>query len=414
MNSDPAIDCFCECNEDINEPLIECPICKKSQHIACIPPMLLDAIRYFCLKCMFKYVDPLFHQMTILLPPCTLDEKKNIFKFHTKITSNSIILIRCIKFEDNKYELKWPNNCSITINEHSIVKLMTPQFNEPIVFVQNPSMLEKCFFTNNAFVFTGILFDLPSIENDLTIRLNHNNRENKLYIIDVEQVSILDNNEQIMKYIETVNTKPRMFELLQNIVEVSELINANDIYSDSEPITVPARGFLCEHLSVFDLVKFLNMNENRVGKRCPICQKLMIKIYIDGFIQAKIKEDKYRRNTHYFIKADYSFIEAFDENHQGSERDIKEDNISPNIIIKEDRMDIDEEPVQEMVPKRNQPQRENVVKIPEKKDLRKEVKKKGKKEKNEEREKKINYLFKNVIPHMKYAVFLNDYINKDN
>ena len=64
------------------------------------------------------------------------DEKKNIFKFHTKITSNSIILIRCIKFEDNKYELKWPNNCSITINEHSIVKLMPPQFNEPIVFVQ--------------------------------------------------------------------------------------------------------------------------------------------------------------------------------------------------------------------------------------------------------------------------------------
>ena len=133
-----------------------------------------------------------------------------------------------------------------------------------------------------------------------------------------------------------------------------------------------------------------------------------------AFIQAKIKEDKYRRNTHYFIKADYSFIEALDENHQGGERDIKEDNISPNIIIKEDRMDIDEEPVQEMVPKRNQPQRENVVKIPEKKDLRKEVKKKGNKEKNEEREKKINYLFKNVIPHMKYAVFLNDYINKDN
>ena len=46
--------------------------------------------------------------------------------------------------------------------------------------------------------------------------------------------------------------------------------------------------------------------------------------------------------------------------------------------------------------------------------MNEEGKKKGKKEKNEEREKKINYLFKNVIPHMKYAVFLNDYINKDN
>ena len=419
MNSDPAIDCLCECNEDINEPLIECPICKKSQHRPCIPPMLLEAKRYFCLKCMFKYVEPSFYQMQILLPPSTLDEKKNIFKFNTKITSNSIILIRCITFEDNKYELKWPNNCSITINDHNVVKVMTPQSNEPIVFVQNPSMLEKCFFTDNLFVFTGFLFDLPGVKNVLTIKLTHNNRENKLYIIDVEQVAILDNNEQIMKYIETVNTKPRLFELLKIMPEVSELINAHDVYSDSEPITVPARGFLCEHLSVFDLVRFLNMNENRVGKYCPICHKLMVKIYIDGFIQSKIKEDKYKRNTQYFIKADYSMIEAFDQNHQGSERVVKEDNVTPNIIIKEDRMDIDEEPDNMVVPKkevskRYQTQRENLVTIPEKKEMKKEVKKKGKKEKNEEREKKINYLFKNVIPHMKYAVFLNDYINKDN
>lgn len=420
MNSNHSIDCICGSSEDNSPSLIKCPICNNSQHRKCIPSILLKADKYLCMKCLFKYSDPFISTLKLLLPPTVLEGKKEKFNFGTTITSNSVILIRCmICNENSNYEMRWPAGSSIFINDRPIIKALNNKDNdEPIVFVHNPSMIEKVPFTNNVYVFNQYIHEFSSRMNELEVKFSHSMPKDKLYIIQVEQAILLDSLEKVSKEIESVYQKDRMFELLNNNSVESERIHATDIYHDSEPIKVPARGYLCNHLSVFDLNKFLSSNKNIINKRCPICKKLMVKLYIDKFIKYKMDEDKLKKNTNYYIKGDYSKIEGYNDNveEKGSHIDEEENNLKNQEI--KDCMEIDEEPIKENL-KNEEDKKEDIKMIPQKDIIINDTcnivpRKKTKKEREEEKQRKINQLFNILLPQMKHVSFFNDYMNKDN
>ena len=116
------ISCFCDSNPyEVYPPssLIQCPLCFFYQHKKCIPEKIIQNSKYICYKCLFTYIDPLLQPIAPLIPPTLIKNKTSKFTFKTKIINTGFIIFRCISF-DSKYELNWPQNCVVSINNKSV------------------------------------------------------------------------------------------------------------------------------------------------------------------------------------------------------------------------------------------------------------------------------------------------------
>lgn len=50
-------------------------------------------------------------------------------------------------------------------------------------------------------------------------------------------------------------------------------------------LTIPVKGFYCEHMECFDLESFISMNTNFRSLKCPTCNKKAVDLYVDTLTQ---------------------------------------------------------------------------------------------------------------------------------
>lgn len=420
------ISCFCDSNPyEVYPPssLIQCPLCFFYQHKKCIPEKIIHNSKYICYKCLFTYIDPFLQPIAPLIPPTLIKNKTSKFTFKTKIINTGFIIFRCISF-DSKYELNWPQNCVVSINNKSLLslKLNTRAYNEPIILLHSESMRENCFFKKNTHVYTSFLFSSSSMDNTFELKITSQNMPNKLFYISADLVSIIENPRDIIRKIETVNIINRLCELTKSEENtcIKEIIEMIDIYTGVDYIKIPSRGYLCNHLSVFDLEKFLLMNSKTVKKVCPICHKAPGKLYIDGFLQKKLNENKYKKINKYMLSSDYSEIIEY-ENIE--DNNIKDDTIEiPIGTTHGSSVDKDDE-TNRMSPIYIEEGESEREKVPIEKELNfnnfhfENIEKRiepdrGNDKNSSELKQKINLFFQKLTPQFKYESFIVDYLNK--
>jgi hypothetical protein len=150
------------------------------------------------------------------------------------------------------------------------------------------------------------------------------------YIISIDIVTWNNPNDVITQtqIIHDVDTLRKLTKIEgTDCLATKERIDMLDCFTSADLIEKPSRGWFCTHLSVFDLEKWVKGNITKARKTCPICSKLVWKVYVDGFIYERMKRDKEMNiNIRYYdLESDYSKMEGIDEKCLGIKRERKEE-----------------------------------------------------------------------------------------
>lgn len=304
----------CICNNNIYKvitDMIRCDSCNYIQHIKCIKNAA-SMENYECPTCQFLKMDFKIKTVCTLLNPSLIENVSKISKFNFNLSKeafkiysnmgNIFLFIRCIRLDNTGYENHWPFNCTIGINQiqFNVQFKKTPprkmRDDTPILFYFN----EKCsYYKKDQFKLDNFLkFD----ENKLTISTNFEENQDDIYnyAVTVELVSIINDNNDIIKNIPSVsdiNIIRSRLKCTGNSIFYEEKINLFDIYNNNKMIKTPVRSINCQHLSVFDLGSYLSINSLSKNWNCPICRKKSVRLYKDDFLLKIINV-----NTHFILR----------------------------------------------------------------------------------------------------------------
>jgi len=247
-----------------------------------------------------------------------------------KDTRNFIaIIIRCLRLDEEGYEHHWPLNFSIAING-TILKILTlPKYpprsksrvDHPIIFYikEDDIIPQNNFHSYNReyfYLMTKYLNLNLNCKNliDLQCEFSKNDNDNYFYCYSIDLVEVFRNTEETIEkrtpLISDVN-KLKSYFIRNESILFSEKVNLIDCYTNSQRIKIPARSVNCSHLAVFDLFFFLTINRKNKTYDCPHCRKKATRLYIDGYIQTILNENKEIQEIHlspdYHIQSDEKF-----------------------------------------------------------------------------------------------------------
>ena len=350
--------CICD-NNSINKlkenEKIKCEICHYYQHISCISPSNKSQ-PYICPICQFKHFDPYLRVKYHFLIPQIIQKiftKKMILKFNLNDSifhmffpeNNDILLLRCLKLTEEGFSLEWPDKIRIFINDHqkeiySVDKnndVFKRQINEEIPFILNKHLTNNNNFFNNNMKYAFDYFKLNE-ENIIKIIFNSIENSNDKYIITLDFINMIDDVDKIIKNIKVINDINELKRLIKPNRDILEYILFVDLITKIDIIDYPARGWKCNHFQCFDLKIYLNMQKKTRRFCCPICNKKIGKVYIDGLMKKII--DKYSSKYEGVeINDNYEIVELFNKN---IKNEIKEDKIDNSINLLNDDDDNEE------------------------------------------------------------------------
>ena len=90
---------------------------------------------------------------------------------------------------------------------------------------------------------------------------------------------------------------------------VIEKVSLLDIYTDTDVITIPAKGWKCTHLSCFNLKTFLGFMEHTRLYKCPFCKQKVGLIFICNEMKDIIQKYYSKENYEIMLDSNYNVIE---------------------------------------------------------------------------------------------------------
>ncbi len=331
----------CPCGTDKilkkDKQKIQCSLCGYFQHVECIKNAN-KMLRYICPICQLNQSD-LFQKILYHLLPPSLYKYKPGKKIHTsysfipdfsfyksfeKINQKDqvFIIFRSLRLEEKGFSFHWPINSKILINNKTVLNLQEQgpktKLDRPIVFSFKNSIDKNEYQDKNIFPYDGIIFDIENYFKDirvnrLEISIDNNSKrdiDHYSYVISVDFCEIIKDVEDVISSIQIINDIENLRALLNKSINLSvlhEKVPLIDIYTKSDRIVLPARGFDCMHLPVFDLETFLIMNRRNKKFECPFCKRIANRLYIDGMILNYIKEEDKKENQKKVFLLDFNY-----------------------------------------------------------------------------------------------------------
>lgn len=318
----------CPCGENENRTkLMKCNICSSYQHAACVQPCD-KMIYYICPKCQIKNADIFlnvienryYSPIIKYLGRAEYKEKFNFvidkskLRFANSKKDKNFIVIRCLRFDANGFSFHWPANSVVKINDQeifSLFKVKHPEkFDQPLVFaftLENTNKNKVTYFSKAKIHFFGSYF--PKSFASLEIKINYNRKEidKASYLFGIDFVEPIDDINSVLSKVEPINDINKIKEYInanKDKVEYKEEISFIDIFTDTDKIAHPGRGIQCMHLSVFDLKRFLLVNQKTKVFICPICNKKANIIYLDELMKNIIQDNPDKESC--LIDCDYN------------------------------------------------------------------------------------------------------------
>ena len=155
-------------------------------------------------------------------------------------------------------------------------------------------------------------------ENTLTFENNSSDKANvgtsnsSYYLFTMSLVEIVDY-EKIKKKVKEKNELPIIVRCVIPfpVGNIQEELDITDVYSGTDMVEIPCRGWKCAHIKCFDLKNFLQVQKIAKKFVCPYCNQKVGLIYYDGRIK-KIIEEIRKESDHnlyiYYINNDYRII----------------------------------------------------------------------------------------------------------
>ena len=331
--------------------LIQCEECKTFQHIRCITE-LQSMYRYICPACQFLHFDFFLKVKRNILSARLIkgsskSDTPNQFAFnlfHNTFTSLynpdiSFIVIHCIKFTKKGFTSSWPRNSIIKINGETLLNLKKNKknfmkLNTPLIFAFNDEYVSHYndYFPNNKHLIRQVSDIFADGSNKINVIISNQGVEKGdscNFAVSIDFVEARDNISDIMKEINTIRDRKVLKKYMK--IEYNEITQATketvslrDEYSDIDRIVYPGRGIECTHLKVFDIKRFLEMNKKAKRFRCPLRNKRVSKIYIDGNILDLMKKDINISKKRLILDFDYHQYEDNKED-EVDEEDVYDD-----------------------------------------------------------------------------------------
>ena len=335
--------CICGIDEHKTtlKSIIQCTECGIWHHKECLKNMA-KMPNFLCPKCQIAKGCLFYNILYTLLEPSLFElepRKKNhgsyafipdlkLYPKYGKTNSSNpvFILIRCLKFDKNGFSYHWPKLSKIYLNEKLILDFTlrgTKKQDRMICLVSEDVLLsydigmddwsrdtgselnenyenfrsQNLIYDANIVVIDDYIYDKRP--NRLEVIVNYiieENLESTNFAVSIDCCEIIRDPKEIIQKIPIYREKRRLKELLkknedENTVNnndtlstLLEKINLMDLYTETERITLPARGINCWHLNVFDLRTFLLLNRKTNKYQCPYCKRYSINLYIDGVI----------------------------------------------------------------------------------------------------------------------------------
>ena len=114
----------------------------------------------------------------------------------------------------------------------------------------------------------------------------------------------------------TIKEKNDLPSVVKNMIplpigNIQEELDITDVYSDTDIIEIPCRGWKCGHIKCFDLKNFLQVQRKARTFVCPYCNQKVGMLYYDGRIKRIIQEIRHESDHNmylYYINNDYRII----------------------------------------------------------------------------------------------------------
>ena len=286
---------------------ILCSKCNFYQHVECVYPSNLS-IPYICPLCQFSIFDPFINVKYHFLIPkiinnknienltCLFNLNDDVFNMNLP-DENDVLILRCLKFTTEGFTLEWPDKIIIYINDNvnPVYKVdknhdsFKRQINEEIPFkIIKESNITYPF--NEQIEYAFDYFKINS-ENKIHIVFDKKVKNYNNYFITLDYAKIIKDTNDIIKNIRITNDKNELKSLLKikKDESIKEKILFIDQLSNIDTIKLPARGWKCIHFSCFDVKKFLELQKITRRFCCPICNKKVGQLYIDGVMKELIE-----------------------------------------------------------------------------------------------------------------------------
>lgn len=355
--NDSQIKCVCKNTvKPKDNSFIKCSLCDMCQHIECI--QYLDGMsstqKYVCPFCQFDTSDLFIEALAYLIHPVlmrylyqtTQSYSFTFYYYSDKLKSrckkgleNYFITFRCLRLDNTGFCFEWPLNTVIKINNKQVLQIpstVNSNHNEKRSIVLSwydnikeytqQKALKHYPYDHNILQTNNILRNGANI---IEVHIKKRKDEDSFnYVLSGELIELFDEESSAEK-IKVISDKKMLMSYMTEVTGQSKVVNfleeevsLIDVYTGSERIQTPSRGFNCQHLGVFDLKTFICLNKKNRKYRCPICGKNSRMLYIDGLIKQMMTE--YPEQNKLIISSDYSCSFVTDKN--SNDKQVKEKN----------------------------------------------------------------------------------------
>ena len=145
--------------------------------------------------------------------------------------------------------------------------------------------------------------------NNNNINYNNNNNFYRQQTPNIGKYSYLNKYDNNMRLIQKDKEKEKNENLKYN-----ELISLLDIYTDSDFINIPAKGWKCSHLGCFNLKTFLGYMEHTRSYKCPFCSQKVGLIYKCNEMKNIIEKYYLKGKNEVLVDSNYNVIEENEKN----------------------------------------------------------------------------------------------------
>ena len=299
--------------------LIKCPKCKKYQHKICLEKLTNMNPYYICPDCQLENLDLfieqkkkiariLFHGKdlpNVRIIKCCFEIAKIIPLKDNNIKGDEDILFRCLKIDDEGFNTLWPGFFDMYIN-----KLMQSNpLNEEKELTREIAfrVSEKLKKKTNLKISSNLKHFSKINKNELLLNFNGKCNKKDDFILAIDYVR----EKRIDEVIENIPSKYENKKELDNIV--IEKVSLLDIYTDTDVISIPAKGWKCTHLSCFNLKTFLGFMDHTRLYKCPFCKQKVGLIFICNEMKDIIQKYYSKDNNEIMLDSNYNVIEKKEE-----------------------------------------------------------------------------------------------------
>lgn len=330
--NESEIKCICQKQNRgrVDNRFVQCELCGNYQHLNCIHQLEeMEALqRYICPGCQFDNCDPFIRVLSNVIKPSLMKyiyQAKQSFTFTfpfnldemkskcTEHPGKHFIVFRCLRLDNTGFCFEWPLNTVIKLNKKQVHKINSvvnvEHFEKKAVVLSWHPKIEEYIkglsrqyypYDNNVLQIKDCLNDKKDNVIEVYIKKRMDD-DGFNYVLSGELIEVMDERKALER-VKVISDKKMLTDYMTEVTEkgtnlnviniLKEEVSLIDVYIGEQRIKIPGRGFNCQHLGVFDLNSFINLNKSNRRYRCPICGKNSRLMYIDGVIKDIMEMNK--------------------------------------------------------------------------------------------------------------------------